>query len=173
MSHLLDRSLQRQILEALSEIYPAGTYAPQSLPGLSDASEAALIVNIAYLGEHGLLKSGVREIKSHTQSTQKHFDQTAITASGLDFLQADGGLSAILDTVTIRIDSRQFAEMLAAKIESNDKISHEDRSSIASAVRNLPAKAIEKLSSKAIDWAVENLPNKLEQLRMLLAQVAG
>ncbi len=176
MSRFLDRALQRKILSGLSEIYPVGVlkFADlKSISGLGDIDDDALMVNITYLSEHGLLTNGFKRFGGLSDVNFQHVGETKITASGLDFLQADGGLSAILDTVTIRIDSRQFAEMLAARIESDTNISHEKRSEIAAVVRSLPAKAIEKLSSKAIDWAVENLPSALPQLQMWLGQVAG
>lgn len=176
MSRFLDRALQQKILSGLSEIYPVGTHNLADLKNLSRLDEIdddALLVNVTYLSEHGLLISGYKRIGRLHEVIFQHVGETKITASGLDFLQDDGGLSAILDTVTIRIDPRQFAEMLAMRIEADEKISHEKRSEIAAALRNLPAKAIEKLSSKAIDWAVENLPNALPQLQTWLAQVAA
>lgn len=173
MTQLLNRSLQHKILSGLADLYPSGTDDVQPLVAGEEVSEKELIANVMYLSEHNLLISGYRAIRTIGHSSFQHVGETVITAAGLDFLQDDGGLSAILGVVTVKFDAQQWADLLATKIENSSGISHDERSALAKAVRNLPAKAIEKLSSKMLDWAVDHLPDALPQLHMWLAQVAG
>ncbi len=173
MTDLLDRSLQRQILSTLSLMYPGGTRDLAQLLAMDADSERRLVANASYLAEHGLLVSGFRRISTFAGVTFQHAGETSITAAGLDFLQDDGGLSAILGVVTVRIDAGQWAELLASRIEQSENLTHEERSSLAAAVRNLPAKAIEKLSSKMLDWAVDHWQDALPLLHKWLAQSAG
>ncbi len=90
---MLNRTLQRQILELLRKHYPRGAI-PVSDLGLGEEQAAA---NLRYLEEHGLCESGVMiGADGHIA-----YGQSTITAAGLDFLEDDGGLSAILGVVTV------------------------------------------------------------------------
>jgi hypothetical protein len=162
----LDRELQLQVLNDLSEIYPNEM---QHHVGQWGADEDALAANVAYLTEHGLLRCTLQDI--YNGSRQVH--RCSITAKGMDFLADDGGLSAILGVVTVRIHTEQWRELLASKVEQLETVSHEERSAVAQAIRNLPAKAIEKVSEKMLDWAVDHAGDALPLLRMLLSQVVG
>jgi hypothetical protein len=92
---MLDRAVQRQILELLREHYPRGATAANDLK-LGNKQAAA---NLRYLEEHGLCKSGVKL----GEGVSIQFSQSTITAAGLDFLADDGGLSAILGVVTVKL----------------------------------------------------------------------
>jgi hypothetical protein len=47
------------------------------------------------------------------------FQGAKITAKGLDFLADDGGLSAVLGTVTVRLHADSIKELLLAKVEAS------------------------------------------------------
>lgn len=153
---MLDRALQRRILEALAALYPEGTYDLPQAVSPADGGEAPderrVLVNTQYLAEHGLLESGFARRGT---------------------LGDDGGLGAVLGTVTVRLDAAQWAELLARKVEAAPGLSHADRSSIAATLRSLPAKAIGTVFEKLLDWAVDHSQDALPLLRMWLSQAAG
>lgn len=163
----LDRAAQLKILHLLADTFPEGRDTQQTQE--FGIEPDCLNYQMAYLQQHGLVKC----VWTEGLSIAKACLWAEITAAGLDFIADDGGLTAILGTVTIRFDSGQWAELLAAKVEKLEGVSHEERSRIASALRNLPAKAIEKVSEKMLDWAVDHAQDALPLLRMLLAQAAG
>ena len=98
--------------------------------------------------------------------------QTVITAHGMDFLAADGGLGAILSTVTVRLDAAQLAEVLASKVERLPDVPTEEKTSIANELRKLPAKAAEKLVEKLIDFSIEHAGDALPTIRAVLSGLA-
>ena len=69
--------------------------------------------NLIYLQEHqlidGTLVNGNMEIWN-----------PGITAKGLDFLEDDGGLSAILGAITVKLDPDDLRALIAARIEESD-----------------------------------------------------
>lgn len=68
---------------------------------------------LQYLEEHGLCKSGVMiGADGHLA-----LGESRITAAGLDFLEDDGGLSAILGVVTVRLHADTIRALIDAKIE--------------------------------------------------------
>lgn len=174
---MLDRALQHRILATLATLYPEGTFdMPAALASAGAGphpDERAVLVNTHYLAEHGLAVSGYVRRGTIGDDSFIPLGEHCITAKGLDFLADDGGLGAILGAVTIRIDATQWAEMLARKVEAAQGLSHADRSSVAAALRSLPAKAIGTVSEKLLDWAVDHAQDALPLLRMWLAQAAG
>ena len=94
----VDRELQQAILKHLRDIYAFershhDTWRVfQAMPGGNDS--ANLIANVRYLEEHGLLESGL------TYSVEGKYSlnnaSIRITCQGIDLLENDGGISAIL-----------------------------------------------------------------------------
>lgn len=171
----IDRALQKRILTALASVYPNGVYEPKELPSLADEDLQSVIANIQYLDEHKLVQSGIapHELVGGPELDWSFGQKTSITATGLDFLADDGGLSAILNTVTVRLDAGQFAELLASKVEKLQGVAPEDRSELAKAIRKMPATAIEKLTEKMIDWTVDHAGDMLPLVRAAVALGGG
>jgi hypothetical protein len=84
----LNRAMQREILEELRRAYPE-TVDFQSRANFPDPEFQG---NLFYLHEHGLIAGNVRE----ALNLPRTMPGASITATGLDFLEDDGGLSAIL-----------------------------------------------------------------------------
>ncbi|ENU5341466.1 hypothetical protein ACHCAK_22400 [Raoultella ornithinolytica] len=92
-----DRELQRYILSRCIEAYPAHT-TWGSFPEIMQFDDVKLSANIIYLAEHGLLT--IREQRS--DDPYSFLDNMRATCKGVDFLQNDGGLSAILNVQTVK-----------------------------------------------------------------------
>jgi hypothetical protein len=106
---IIDRKLQREMLEEMREGYPQWVcYAP------AFDDEQRIAANLQYLSEHGLCESGV-EIGG---DGHLHFGNSTIAAAGLDFLADDGGLSAILSVASVKLHSDTIRDLIAATIEA-------------------------------------------------------
>lgn len=138
----------------------------------------AVIATVTYLVQHGLVEGGfsgrgVIGMAGLPPAERFIENETAITAAGLDFLADDGGIGAILNTVTIRMDPRQFTELLAARIEALPNLSQEEKGTIAGELRKLPAKGAEKAIDKILEWVVDHAADALPLLRALPGLVGG
>ena len=106
----LDRDLQHGILTHLSDLYPAsGDRLGAAFPDVADSVFAA---NIQYLAEHGLI--GVVWFGADPVEAK-------LTARGADFLADDGGLSAILNVVTVRLDADSLKALLIEQVEKSQE----------------------------------------------------
>ena len=94
-----DRKIQRQIFETLRTAYP------KRVDTRSMTFSDTVGENLAYLEEHGLVDA--KWAGNFAVANAK------ITARGIDFLSDDGGLSTILDTVTVKLHSDTIKELLA------------------------------------------------------------
>lgn len=149
----LDRNLQHEFLSELYKVYPDSiTYdyyinaAIAQTSGVIEAEEDALFVlkqsaNLQYLAEHGLV---VFDDKTRITSTVK------ITAKGIDFLMDDGGLSAILGVVTVKLHSDTIQSLLNTKIDQAD-IPPEEKSKLKVILSKMGDVALAKLTEKVID----------------------
>lgn len=168
-----DRELQKRILSVLLTQYPDGAYEPWLKGELGDIEPEILLPNLIYLQQHGLIDSGYKLQEYAGGARAWHqLRQTTITADGIDFITDDGGLGAILKTVTVRLDAGQFAELLASRVENLPGIAPEERSELAKAIRKLPATAVEKIAEKMLDWSVEHAGDVLPLLRALVGMGA-
>ena len=120
----IDRKLQLDVLQFCRDAYP-GRAADAELPCHPD-----LQANLVYLSEHeliyGTLVNGNVELRN-----------PGITAKGLDFLEDDGGISAILRTITVKMDREDLRILIAARVEASD-LPSEEKTTLSRAMRSLP-----------------------------------
>ncbi|KPN73381.1 hypothetical protein [Neisseria sp. 74A18] len=165
----VDRGMQKAILESLMEFYGQSisqmelgkfmwpekqmNFAIQmnekqaQILGViqDDPDEFAdkFIKNILYLTQHGLIETEINGFDSWMLYIQ-------ITHKGIDFLQQDGGLSAILGVVTVKLHSDTIQELLAAKIDQAD-ITEAEKGRLKTELGKIKDAALGKLTENAID----------------------
>lgn len=151
---MLNRELQRRLLTALYDIYPAKWN--RIVQELDKENPDAVTFNLYYLSEHGLVQlNGYKNI----EMTYRPIASAGITAKGIDFIQADGGLSAILGTVTVRLHADTIRDLIEAKILSNEEIPPEEKSSMLKSLREMPEEAMRQLTQKLIGYGLEQAPS--------------
>lgn len=148
----LDRNLQHEFLSELYKVYPDSiTYdyyinaAIAQTSGVIEAEEDASFVlkqsaNLQYLAEHGLV---VFDNETLITATVK------ITAKGIDFLMDDGGLSAILGVVTVKLHSDTI-QALIAKIDQAE-ISDSEKSWLKKELGKIKDTALSTFTANAIN----------------------
>ena len=168
----LDRNLQRQILEVLMDSFGQPIFEKElakliwpdkqlsfhiSLPeaqaktlGITqyqyplDPFAYHFIQNLLYLEQHGLIKiqdeSGIDTWMLLIQ----------ITHQGIDFLQQDGGLSAILDIVTIKLHNDTIHTLLHKKIDEAE-ISEKEKENLKKDLLKIKDSALNTLTENAIN----------------------
>ena len=127
-----DRKLQREILQACVDSYPAAPLLEQfNLTEVAECAESNIqkvLANINYLCEHGLIKNHSSIIlNDHSILTR-----ITATAKGIDFMLNDGGLSAILNVQTIKLhrDAVVVLEDLIAISNMNDEQKEKAKSTL-------------------------------------------
>jgi len=160
----MDRALQREILEFLSDHY-AGL--PQQIfpdRAMTDAEDAKYTANLLYLEAHGLIESGLEQALDGDWASSG----ARITARGLDFLADDGGLTAILGTVTVKLHDETIRELIAAKIEQSD-LPAAEKTGLLHQLRELRGESIKHLTMKLLDAGLESAPKALPLIQRFLA----
>ena len=149
----LDRDLQREVLLSCREAYPGYVeYAHE------ERHRERLQANLIYLHEHGLITGKL--VNGNVELVDPR-----ITATGLDFLEDDGGVSAILRTVTVKMDQDDLRSLIAARIESSDLLP-EEKASLSHAMRSLPAQVLRDLTTRLVNDAVGQWPGALRLFQM-------
>ncbi|MEN7431410.1 hypothetical protein VA599_11670 [Chromobacterium sp. TRC.1.1.SA] len=151
----LNRSLQKAILNVLSNHYPdtmdMGTLKLRLPPDFSDCQNL-VDGTVQYFIEHGLVECQTTKLTPSSQHQGRFYKATA---KGLDFLADDGGLSSILGTVTVKLHADTIRDVLKAKImESN--IPPEDKKRFIDTLKDLPGEALKTFTNKLIEMACDN-----------------
>lgn len=162
----LNRQLQRDLLERAADAYPA-TLRMEEL--VFEAETADVVKTIYYLHSHGLIDAVFRNALG--VRFQQPFTIKA-THKGLDFLADDGGLSAILGVVTVRLHEDTIRLLVTQKIEDSD-LPEEEKRPLLQAVRELPGEAIKHLTTKLLDLGLDNLPRATEIIHKALQSGLG
>ncbi|CAB3862926.1 hypothetical protein LMG26858_02316 [Achromobacter anxifer] len=153
----LDRALQREVLEALKETYPSDMAQADWHRLTAKYGEDHFRANCLYLDAHGL-------VSWHLMSGGVSL---YITYRGLDFLEDDGGLSAILGVVTIKLHDDTIKQLIEAKILASD-LPPQEKKRWTDQLRSLPAETTKHLVLKLVDKSLESGPGALAAIGSLL-----
>lgn len=163
MSMLLNREMQLAILTELSEVYPAPIDMSEKYEYGTDIYRK-FVANLAYLQAHNLISEKSVLMPNTVGDYNAQPSMSSITHIGMDFLANDGGLSAILGIVTIKFEVEQFRSILESMILSST-LPAEQKSTMISTLRELPAESIKHLTTRIVDLGWDNLDSLMTILQ--------
>ncbi|VVM39890.1 hypothetical protein PS631_00224 [Pseudomonas fluorescens] len=152
------RGLQREILERLQSAYPGTDDRVLGIDG-----EGQTLANLTYLKEHGLVHFDSIQYLDGSRKTYN----IVITARGIDFLEDDGGLGAILGTVTVKLHEDTLRQLIEAKVQASN-LPEEQKSGILKALREAPGETTKQLITRLVDLGMENAPKAIPLIQTLL-----
>lgn len=130
-----DRNLQREILKCCIDAYPNAIRDlgdDYRCDAISSSPKDKLIANLFYLSGHNLITINPGKSVIDEDSTYSILDSAEITCRGIDFMQNDGGLSAILNVQTIKFHREAVVvlEDLIAMSNMNDEQKEKAKSTL-------------------------------------------
>lgn len=158
----LDRELQLKILQGMADCYPMKANPCLSAP---DVDHHTMQANLCYLLEHGLISGSVR---TPLNPPIPQVINPAISAKGQDFLADDGGLSAILGVVEVKIHADTIRELIGKTIDESD-LPREEKSAIKKHIEDLPSSTLAHLTNKLVDLGLQNAPLALVAIQKALS----
>ena len=148
----LNRELQLAMLRAMAAAYPREiiSFGHDRTRGISDDALATVL----YLQEHALCEANVR------QSVDGHFSWggAKITAKGLDFLADDGGLTAILGVVTVKLHADTVRELIEAKVDAGPG-TPEEKVKAKSFLRRMSEEGLQMLTRDLMRRGLDHVPD--------------
>lgn len=158
----LDRTKQLAMLEALAAVYPRYT----GDLGVDPVTEEEL-ANLWYLKEQGLVEGALE--MSISQSFI--FQGAKITAKGLDFLADDGGISAILGTLTVRLHADTIRDLLLARIDASDAPA-DKKSWLRKQLDLASTETIKKIVGSVVDEGIKRAPDLIQLVERVTQNAA-
>ena len=146
----LDRNHQLKILEYLRDYYhcPADARVNEQ----SFFHNEDYLMNLKYLYEYGLVKG----YESKTIGKREFsLGGVEITAKGLDLLEDDGGVGAILRSVVVKFDAENIRRIMKEKVLSFN-IPDEQKTSLVGKIKNFSGKALETITLKLLEKGLDN-----------------
>jgi len=159
---LIDRDFLRFILETLAGPYPDKAFTPDLVRGPDD--HALLVRHLTYLAQHGLITMNIPH-KARGAGVPQGYAE--LTADGLDFLADDGGLSATLGTVVVKLHADTLKDLLQMRIQAAD-LPHAEKQRYVDMLQSLPADATKRLVLNLVDAGLENWQRVLPLLQNVL-----
>jgi hypothetical protein len=157
---------QREILALLNQAYPAPVFRPalkETLPSTDDHQLAALV---QHLHELGYVEARIHISNSLPQRAT--LLNAVITARGRDYLKEDGGLTAVRDTLTIRLHADTIRDLIVAQIERSE-LEGSAKQKLIEQVKSLPAKGLEGVVGKLAEEGLARLPNAIQWLQTAIS----
>lgn len=173
---MIDRQFQRALLKNLYEHYPYHVkkddytnwyhdYYSNEETGdpitdgfneaIDDMYTNRLKFNLFYLEGHGLIKFINKDTYINRGGPYKTLPIISITEKGIDFIQDDGGLSAILNIITVRFDADTIRQLIESGLAKAD-IPDDEKNSIRHKLKELPGKAMETVVTTLIQSVLTN-----------------
>ena len=155
----LDRRLQYAILCELRNAYP--NEAPVHRLFCFEDSQH-FFGNLIYLRGHGLIEGEILPGMIDLE-TMNVMLQEMITPTGLDFLENDGGLSAILGGDIVGFDNHDLQQLLAAidRLQASQEAKEEFKQTLSS----LPAEGLKNIYSLLLIQGLDNLSSVLDLMQ--------
>lgn len=157
-----DRELQKHILGVCIACYPRCSATEEFSSPIMPFDEDKILANISYLAEHNLITIFPRR----TDERYEILDHLRATASGIDFMLNDGGLSAILNVQTIRIHRETVTAL--GDIIALSNLPEPEKAGIVSKLQQLPSAAIEHLTKELVVKGALSLPAALPLIQKFL-----
>ena len=165
MSNILNRDLQLEILRALAELSPRGIGFDSlcnSLNRAPDQGDTELARQLWYLDQHELI-----DLKYITGNVGEFIHSAKITHKGLDFLQDDGGLSAVLGIVTVRFERETLQALLLKNVDAAEaEPSVKDR--VKKAILEGSTEMLKDTTKSLLELAWKNGPDAFRLLQAIL-----
>ena len=160
---LLDREMQLEILQELSDIYPNSMDLSKKYPKGSEFA-AKYVANLAYLQDHGLISHRSVLVSDTHGDYSSQASAGAITHRGIDFLADDGGLSAILGVVTIKFETEQFRSLIESLVLASN-LPSDQKQSMIDAIKELPAESVKHIAGRLMDSSWDNFDSLMSMIQ--------
>jgi len=160
----LDRPLQLKILESLKDNYPNIS---KVAPLKAAYDNEFFLANLYYLIGHGLIEP-IAEGPLDLHGKASEILQAKITVIGLDFLADDGGIGAILKTITVKFDPEDLYKLISIRLD-NSNTPTDKKDTIMSTIKKLPATTLKTLYTKLINLGLDSVPDAYHLIETYLS----
>ncbi|MGP9764571.1 hypothetical protein ACT3UM_02435 [Halomonas sp. AOP13-D3-9] len=125
--------------------------------------------NLRYLSELGLLEcTQWNVILTRPDNHQAEIAGVSvtgrITAKGVDFLEDDGGISAILGTVKVKLHADTLRGLIDAKIVENEAIPEQEKHALREALKGMKEEGLKQLTTRLISYGLDQGAITAQQL---------
>jgi hypothetical protein len=151
---------RKEIYEFAIGISPYSTREYAEFIEMPELDLRLLYSHLRYIADHGLVS---------IIDDEAGFDycRVMITEKGLDFIQEDGGLGAILNTVTIRFDIENMRELVQLGV-LNANLPEETKGPLQKAIKEAPATALKAAISEMVKTGMSDPVGTAKRLAALL-----
>lgn len=124
-------------------------------------SNEEFFANLKYLADNGLCDAELRKSLDGFWG----WGGASITTRGLDYLREDGGLSAQLGVVKVKLDADSIKALICTQIDVSEGDA-EKKDGLKHAIRSLPAEGLKVLTGELVKSGLKHTPDLLHWLQI-------
>lgn len=158
-----DRKLQLEILEKLKAVCPRNL----SLKDFSSfAVDDNFATNLWYLEKHNLIKAHL----SWNKDDSVTIGRMSITQDGVDFLEDDGGIGAMLKKVHIKFDSNDLKLIIASQIDKTN-LPGDEKTAMKNILTTIKSDGMKAVVTELVKTGITKTPDLMQLIQTALTQV--
>lgn len=158
----IDMEYAIEVLKQIRNVYPKPANFMAWERHVENRDKFVAVIN--YLYGHQMIDN---RIETNINGEYIFTGIVTITERGIDFLRADGGLTALLDITTIKFHPDDLNLILQNAINSSDSTPAQ-KQTMRDALKQLPAESIKHLTMTLLDKGVSALPGLLPLIQTFL-----
>ncbi|WP_157132967.1 hypothetical protein [Komagataeibacter oboediens] len=120
---------------------------------LPKGSNADFMTHLKYLHDNRLCEA----LLSQAMNGKWSWGGAKITTRGIDHLRADGGLTAELGIVTVKLDADTIKALICSQIDEGTE-GAEEKSKLKKAVKSLQGEALKTVTGELVKAGIRHMP---------------
>lgn len=124
-----------------------------------DVTDEEFFANLVYLRDHQLCEPLIIQ----SMDGQWSWGGARITTRDIDYISEDGGLTAELGIVTVKLDADTIKALICMAVDKSDA-SDEKKSKIKHAVQTLQGEALKSVTGELVKKGLQNAPDVIQWL---------
>lgn len=168
---IINRQAQHSLLKELEKHFPDALSTKRLMAATPSLEKEVLFRNLIYLVGHGLIEQKVKSQQGYYSSETTDFLVYSITSNGIDFLAADGGVAAILSTITVKLHDDTLRALLLAKIDEAVPDANK-RNGLRKAIEKMSDAGLKEIMTEAAKAGIKHIPDIAHWLESLTHHIS-
>lgn len=152
-------SFREQWLNVLRRMQPYGMDYIADINVFSGVDREALFRALSYLDAHGYIQNHCQQMMDNGWT----WGGAQLTATGLDYLSEDGGLTAEEKVIIVKLDEGTIKALMCSAVERSSAPDAE-KTTLKQRIKSMGAAALKDLIPDLVSKGIENAPDLIQWL---------
>lgn len=152
-------SFREQWLDVLRRMQPYGMDYIADINVFGGIDRETLFRSLSYLGAHGYIQNHCQQMLDNSWT----WGGVELTATGLDYLSEDGGLTAEEKIITVKLDEGTIKALMCSAVERSSAPDAE-KTTLKQRIKSMGSSALKDLIPDLLSKGIESTPDLIQWL---------